>query len=194
VADTAKAHASQLAETASSQAREVVQQATQQAKSVVGQLQDDLRARADEEASKLARTLHDAGRQMASMANANASEQSVAADLALEGARAVERVASHIDDGGIDRVVADARSWARRHPGGFLLGAAVAGFLVGRVARNVGGPAGRGGLSPAVNDRADPIGIGYVPASPVQAASSRPGPETFPAGSAIGPTGAGAIE
>jgi hypothetical protein len=137
-AGTARAEAAHVAETAGTQAREVMHQAAEQAQSAMGQMQQNLRSRADEEAAKLASTLHDASRQMQSMAEAGAEQQTFAASLVREGANAAERFASHLDDGGVQRVVGDLRGWARRNPGGFLLGAGVAGFLIGRIARNVG--------------------------------------------------------
>jgi len=132
--------ATQVAGTAKEQAQEVAQQAKQQAKSTVRQLQDDARERADQEASKLAETMRSASRQMRSMAScADGEQQSLATNLMHEGAQAADRFASQLDEGGIERVTADVRSWARRNPGGFLLGAAFAGFVVGRIARNLSG-------------------------------------------------------
>jgi hypothetical protein len=54
-----------------------------------------------------------------------------------EGAGAVERLGTRLDDGGIDAVMGDVRRWARRSPGSFLLGAAALGFVAGRVARHL---------------------------------------------------------
>jgi hypothetical protein len=72
-----------------------------------------------------------------------------------EGAQAANRFASRLDEGGIERAVADVRSWARRNPGGFLLGAAVAGFVAGRLARNLSsdnGTSGNRAPSPYLED------------------------------------------
>lgn len=78
-----------------------------------------------------------------------------------------------LDGGGADRVMADVRSWARRNPGGFLLGAAVTGFVAGRVARNF-----------ASND-----GSSNAPSTTTSNASANP-----PYPGVAGPTGMGAIE
>ena len=53
---------------------------------------------------------------------------------------------SRLDQGGVDAVMADARSFARRRPGAFLLGAVTVGFLTGRLVRNLSG-----GSQPAPN-------------------------------------------
>jgi hypothetical protein len=137
--DVARSEAANVAQAAGAQTREVMQETKHQVKSAVGNVQDDLRARANDEASKFARTLHDASRQMQSMAQSGAGQPSLATNLVREGAQAAERLASRLDEGGIDRVAGDFRTWARRNPGGFLLGAGVVGFLMGRVARNLSG-------------------------------------------------------
>jgi len=64
-------------------------------------------------------------------------DNSIASTLVREGAHRTERVASTLERGGVDGVVADVRSFARRNPGSFLLGAAAAGFFAGRLARHL---------------------------------------------------------
>ncbi len=87
-ADTTPAEASQVAGTATDQARDVAQHAKEQARSALTQVQDDVRARANEEASKFAQTLRDASRQMRQMAaSTDAGEQSLATSLARESAQ-----------------------------------------------------------------------------------------------------------
>jgi len=137
--EVARSEATNLTQTAGTQTREVLRETTEQARSAFGNVQEDLRARANEEASKFARSLHDAGRQMQAMAQSGAEQPTIATNLMREGAHAAERLASRLDEGGVDRVAADIRSWARRNPGGFLLGAGVVGFAMGRLARNMSG-------------------------------------------------------
>jgi hypothetical protein len=64
-------------------------------------------------------------------------QQGLARTLAEESASAAEQFANRLEDGGVERLVADARSWARRNPGTFLLGALAAGVVVGRLVRNM---------------------------------------------------------
>jgi hypothetical protein len=135
-AQTARTEAGAVAGTVREETKNVAQQAQQQATSTLNRVNDDMRARANEEASKFAQTLHDTGRQLQAMAGA-ANEQGIASTVAREGANAAERLASRLDDGGVDAVMADIRSWARRRPGSFLLGAAVTGFVAGRLVRHL---------------------------------------------------------
>jgi hypothetical protein len=80
--------------------------------------------------------------------------------LVRQGSEAAERLASRLEHGGVDAVMADARAFARRRPGAFLLGAATVGFVAGRLVRNLNGgnestPGGMGNghrAMPASND------------------------------------------
>ena len=74
-----------------------------------------MRTRANEEATKFAQTLHDTSRQLQSMAGA-AGDQGVASSLVREGANATERLASRLDQGGVDALMADARSFTAAGP------------------------------------------------------------------------------
>jgi hypothetical protein len=130
--------ANQVAGMTRDESRDVMDEAKHQATSMMHDLSATIQELVEDEASKFAQSLHDAGRQMLSMAD-TVDDQSLAAGVVRESARAAERLASHLDAGGLDRAMADVRSYARRNPGGFLLGAAVAGFVLGRVARNLPG-------------------------------------------------------
>jgi hypothetical protein len=159
-ADTTRQQASQVADTAKEQARDVMHQAKEQAHSTVRRVQDDMRTRANEEASKFAHTLRQASQHMNSMADAGTPDESgqpaLAATLVRESAQAADRMAQRLDEGGVEAVLADVRTWARRNPGGFLLGAAVAGFVVGRAARNLTSD----GSAPATNTNG--VAVGYA--------------------------------
>jgi hypothetical protein len=149
-AAASREQASEVAGTARDEARDVMQQAREEARSTARQVQEDVRERANAEASRFAQTLHDAGRQMHTMADAAGDDASLTANVVREGAQAADRLASRIEDGGVDAVLAQVRAWARQNPGGFLLGAAVGGFVAGRLARNLGG-AGDNGSAPSGN-------------------------------------------
>jgi len=137
-AQAAKAEAGAVVGTVKDETKNVAREVQGQARNALHQVRDDVRQRADDEATKFASTLHDAGRQLTSMADA-APDQGLAASLAREGGNLAEQIAGRLDLGGLDAVMADVRSWARRSPGMFLFGAAVTGFVAGRVLRNVAG-------------------------------------------------------
>ena len=134
-AQGAREQAGAIAETVKSTTKDVAGEAKQQAKSALSQMRDDAKTRADDEAGRVAQTLRQTSEQLHSV-SAN-TDQGLVSTLAQEGARATERLAGRLDEGGVDAVLADVRSFARRNPGSFLVGAAFAGFVAGRIARNL---------------------------------------------------------
>ncbi len=195
--DATRTQASQVAETATGGARDVMQQARDQAKSTARKVQDDVRQRANEEASKFAETLRSASTQLDSMAQSAGGDDSLAANLVREGAQASRRLATHIDEGGLERVMADVRSWARRNPGGFLLGAAFAGFVAGRVARNLSAAMNNGGRSGEYDAYGEDFG--YTPGTSLEYGEDAYPPavaagDVYPEpGAAVGPTATGRL-
>jgi hypothetical protein len=158
VAGTARDEAQHVADAAKSQAGEVVGQAKERAADVVEDLRAEVRHRADEQGARAAGALHDASRQLRSMARSGESS-GMLVDLAGQAADRVDRFASRIDEGGIERVMHDVRSYAQRKPGTFLLAAGAAGFVLGRLARNASGATGTtGGAAP------QPMATGTTPA------------------------------
>jgi hypothetical protein len=141
IEQSTRAEAGAVAETVKDETKNVAREAQQQARTALHQVQDDLRSRADTEATRFAETLHATGRQLSSMAAA-ADGQGLMPTIVRDGAQAVERLASRLDQGGLDAVTGDIRRWARRSPGSFLLGAGALGFLAGRLARNLSGNGG----------------------------------------------------
>jgi vacuolar-type H+-ATPase subunit H len=139
VADTAKEQARTVAQDAKQEVQSVAQDAKDQARNVAQGLQTDLRERANTEATRLAQTLKQTGGQLRRMADATDEQGGMVRSLAQEGASAAERFANRLEQGGIESVLADFRSFARRNPGAFLLGAGLAGFAAGRIVRNAAG-------------------------------------------------------
>ncbi len=193
-AGTTRDESSQIASTARDEARNVTETAREQARSAASRMQDELRQRAGEEASKLAQTLRDTSRQLATMAGSSGDEQSFAAGLVREVSNATGRVASRLDEGGFDSMLADVRSWARRNPGGFLLGAAVAGFAMGRLVRHLTGNGNGGGSGDMrLSDYSPGTSSMYPPALGEPAIGGDPYEEFRSAGT-TGPTTTGVLE
>jgi hypothetical protein len=123
-------------QTVQGEARDLAGKAKSETKSAFRQVLDDARGQAEQQSTKLAEALRHGSEEMRTMADASEA-QSFASTLAREGANTAERLASSLDRGGVDGALAEVRSFARRSPGVFLFGAAAAGFLMGRVVRNV---------------------------------------------------------
>jgi uncharacterized protein YjbJ (UPF0337 family) len=134
---TAREQAGEVAGTAKEEAKGVAHEAKQQARESMRNLQDDVRSRADEQATKVSHTLRDTSRQLHTMADSSSESNSVVSSIVREGANAADHLAGRLDQGGVEAVMADIRAWGRRNPGTFLLGAATLGFITGRVVRNM---------------------------------------------------------
>ena len=134
VTETAREEAHHVTEAVRSQAGDVAGEVKDRARDVVYDLCEEARRRADEQGARAAHALHETSGQLRSFAQN--SEGGVLVDFAHQAAEKVDRFASELEQGGVERVVSDVRSFAQRKPGTFLLAAAAAGFLVGRLARN----------------------------------------------------------
>jgi uncharacterized protein YjbJ (UPF0337 family) len=136
--------AGQVASTAAQQAKEVAGEVRQQAGSAV----QDLRSRAMDEAEGQTRRAAGALRQwaddLAELAE-NAPGDSPARSVATQVADRGHRAADYVDKQGVEGIVGDLQSFARRRPGLFLGGALVAGLAVGRLGK-VAGKAAQSGV------------------------------------------------
>ncbi|MET9518463.1 hypothetical protein [Streptomyces sp. NPDC002994] len=178
---TAKEEASVTAGQAKQAAGEVAGSVAQQAKAVTGEARQqagtaarDLRGRVSDEvegqAERAAGTLRKWADDLDGMAQ-NAPGDSPVRSLVAQAADGGHRAADYLDRNGLGGVVDDVKGFARRRPGAFLGGAALAGLAVGRMAKAGKAQAGAGGDGGRRADRA-----GQFPQDPpVQAP---PPPET----------------
>lgn len=136
-AGQARQAAGQVASTAVQQAKEVAGEARQQAGSVV----QDLRSRALDEAEGQTRratgTLRQWAQDLAELAE-KAPGDSPARSVVTQVADRGRRAADYVDKRGVEGVVGDLQSFARRRPGLFLGGALLAGLAVGRLGKLAG--------------------------------------------------------
>ena len=138
----------QVAHTATEQGRHVVTEAGRQARGLFDQARSELQGQAVDQQKRAAQGLHAIGDQLRSMAD-QAGPQDTARDLVQQASDRAHRVASWLDQREPGQVVEDVRGLARRHPGAFLAGAAVAGVLAGRLSRNMAGAASGGQAAPS---------------------------------------------
>lgn len=135
-AQAGKQAAGQVATTAAEQAKDVAREAQTQARNVVGEARNRVRDRAGEQQRNAAANLHSLAGEMESMAQ-NSEQRGIASDLAQRAAGRAHRTASWLESRGPEQVLDEVRSFARRRPGTFLLGALAAGVLAGRVTRGM---------------------------------------------------------
>jgi hypothetical protein len=153
VRDEAVREAADLKHRAAEQAGAVADQAKRQTSRIADDARQELRRQGDEQAQRVAGGLHDAGRQLHTMAEAG---EGLVADLAHQASDGVERVARTLDERGVEGIAEDARGFARRRPGLFLAAAGAAGFVAARAIRHQ-----RSGDGPSPNATAAPA-VGTV--------------------------------
>ena len=157
---------SNVASTAGDRAREIGGEARSQVRTVAREASRQLRDRADQETSRAGSTLAQAGNQLQALAEGRVDEAGVFSDYAQQAAQAVNRWADSVQDRGLDGLVDDLRSVARRRPGAFLLGALTAGVIAGRFGRNLREETSSPTTSPAPPTPAPPTPAPPAPTSP----------------------------
>ncbi|SEP06681.1 hypothetical protein [Trujillonella endophytica] len=137
VGQTAAQGAGQVASTAADQAREVAQETKAQAADVLAQGRDQLRQQTLAQQQKAGQGLAGLAEALRGMADGNAPAPGPARDLVQQGAGKVEEFAHFLQNREPADLLEEVRSFARRKPGTFLLGAALAGIVAGRLTSGV---------------------------------------------------------
>ena len=135
VGGTAVEEGKQVAGAAKEQAENVTAEAKQQARNLV----DDARTQVDEQSrvqlDRLVTTLRTFGDDLEGMASTENGAQGIAQDLVRQVAEGARTLSSRIDARDPADLLEEVRSFGRRKPGTFLLGAMAAGVLAGRLTR-----------------------------------------------------------
>ncbi|MEU4358277.1 hypothetical protein [Streptomyces virginiae] len=188
--------AAEVGGTAREQASRVVGEATTQARDLVGELRTQLTGQAETQTQRLAQNVRRLSEELRELGE-NGQPESTMAGVARKIADGGRQMADHVEKRGPDGLVADLQNFARRRPGVFLAGAALAGFVVARAGKGVsaaastqnrdaaGAAADRGADTPAVAARPS-TGLGEPP-------HAMPAPPAYPPngspahGSSVGP-------
>ncbi|MFE4544692.1 hypothetical protein [Arthrobacter sp. NPDC056727] len=136
VADEAKGAAQNVAETAKTEAKNVAYEAKNSARDLLHQAKSDLTSQAGTQQAKAAEGIRNISSQLRSMADAP-DQQGVASDLIRQAADRSSDVASWLDNRDPGSLLDEVKSFARQRPGTFLLLAAGAGLLAGRLGRSL---------------------------------------------------------
>ncbi|MEC5179198.1 hypothetical protein [Arthrobacter sp. CG_A4] len=186
VAAQATDSAQNVAETAKTEVANVAAEVKTNARDLLQQAKSDLTDQAGTQQQKVAEGLRSVSTELHTMAAAP-DQPGVASDLVRQAAERSSAVASWLDGRDPGSLLTEVKTFARQRPGTFLMLAAGAGILAGRLSRSLsaGAPdsAGAPAASPAVGSPAAPAarvpdtGMA-VPPPPVQL----PAPETTTAG------------
>ncbi|MEO5313977.1 hypothetical protein PV772_07610 [Pseudarthrobacter sp. CC12] len=193
VARTAAGSAQNVAQTAKDEAANVAHEAKANAQDLLGQAKSGLTSQAGTQQQKAAEGIRNISTQLHSMASAP-DQQGMASDLVRQAAERTSSMATWLENREPGDLLNEVQRFARNKPGTFLLLAAGAGVLAGRLTRGLtAGPpeasastaAGTGvGGQYAGSTYGDqynqsyPVAGGTVPPPPVQL----PGPATTTAG------------
>jgi hypothetical protein len=133
VSQTAAQAGSQVASTAADQAKQVTQETKRQAQDLVQHGRQQLQDQARNGQQKAGQGLAEIAQQLRTMVDGGDTPSGPAADLVRQAGDKVEQLAGWLQDREPGDLVNEVRSFARRKPGVFLLGAAVAGVVAGRL-------------------------------------------------------------
>ena len=135
-AEAGKQAAGEVAQTATDQAKDVAQEATKQARDLVGEARSQLSEQAGAQHRSLVTNLRSLADELSTMAQ-RSENPGTATDLVGQAGDRAHTVADWLDQREPGDLLGEARSFAQRRPGTFLLGAVVAGVVAGRLTRGV---------------------------------------------------------
>ncbi|WP_139227837.1 hypothetical protein [Nocardioides alpinus] len=137
-ASTAAAQGQHVAGTAKDEALNVAGTATEQARNVLGDAKQHVSAQVSDQAvtqrDQLSQTLRTFGDDLQQMVE-QGPDAGLASDLTREVSDRVRALGTHLQDREPGQLLDDARDFARRRPGTFLIGALAAGVVAGRLFR-----------------------------------------------------------
>jgi hypothetical protein len=150
-----------VAETAKTEAANVASEAKANAKDLLYQARSDLTDQAGAQQQKVASGLRSISDELHAMARAS-DQPGVASDLVQQAAERSSSVAAWLDGRDPGSLLNEVKSFARQRPGTFLLLAAGAGVLAGRLTRSLsaGAPESTTGRASGQYDAAGQYGSG----------------------------------
>lgn len=132
--DTAVNEAGHVAETAKGEAKAVAQEVKYQAKDLFAQTQRELKDQAQVQQQRVASGLRSMSDELDSM-TASAQNPGMASDLLRQASSRVAGAATWLGDRDPGSLLYEVKSFARRRPGTFIIGAAILGVVAGRLTR-----------------------------------------------------------
>ncbi|MET0764653.1 MAG: hypothetical protein ABWY29_07285 [Blastococcus sp.] len=166
VGQTAAQAGSQVAATATDQAKEVAYETQRQAQDLLEQGRAQLKDQAITQQQKAAQGLTSLAQELRGLADGtSAGAPGPARDLLQQASGMVDTFAGKLQNRDPAELLDEVRAFARRKPGTFLLGAAVAGVLAGRLTSGV--KAAHADSTTTDQSRVRAAGYNYVDPAPV---------------------------
>lgn len=185
-AQAAAAAGGQVLGTAAEEARQMAGETARQAKDLLVQTRAELTDQAHAQKERATTGLRALAEELQSIGAGELPKNGVTTDLARQGGDRAHALAAWLDQRDAGQIMAEVRRYARRRPGTFLLGAAVAGIVSGRLTR---GMAAGSVTSPAPSTPGTPSGPSAQHARPLLPPSPRSAaPASYGAGATAGLT------
>jgi hypothetical protein len=175
--ETSADAARQVAESVKDKASDVTSDAREQTRQLAAQTRDELIGQAGQQKERAVGSLRAVGDELRGMAEHGQS--GLGAQLANHGADFTTQAADFLQQHEPGELLEEVRGFARRKPGTFLLLAAAAGVVAGRLTRALAagdtGSSGSSGSSPSANSLSTPAqGDGAYPVPPPSTPMSAP--------------------
>src|SRR5262245_18559499 len=149
--EAAKDSARHVAAETQERTGELARETADQVRHVVGQASGEARQQADVQAARAASGLQTMAQQLRALSDGRPGDAGPIVDYARRASNQMAQWSHRLETGGAQGVMSDVARYARRRPGQFLLVAAGAGFVAGRLVRAAKGEDG----SPTVGSRHD---------------------------------------
>lgn len=133
-AQAAKDAGADLAQTAGEKAKDVGNEAGKQARDLLGEAREQVSQQASSQHRSLVDSMRSLGDELGAM-TARTERPGIATELASQARDRVQDVADWLDKREPGELLDEVRSFAQRRPGAFLIGAALAGVVAGRLTR-----------------------------------------------------------
>jgi len=137
VGQTAKEATTQVASTAADQAKNVAGETKRQAQDLISQAGTQVQEQASAQKDKASGGLRTVADELRSLSRGEGSQNEMITGLTQQFADKAQEVADWLEQRDPSSLLDEARSLARRKPGTFLIGAALAGVLAGRMTKGV---------------------------------------------------------
>jgi hypothetical protein len=149
VARTAQSAAGDIASEAGDQAKVFLEEARTQARDFLSTAQDQLMEQAQDRTQRASMGMRDLADQMRALAEGRPQDAGRMADWARQGQRRLAWWSSRLEQGGPEGLARDVAGFARRRPLAFLGACVGAGFLAGRLVKDVAAANGSSAPSPS---------------------------------------------
>lgn len=135
-ATRAREETRELAQDARQELQHVKSEAKEQAGRVLDDARQQVREQVDAQMQRVAGSIQNVTSELRALCEGRPEEATSVRRYLDDASSSLDRLAATVEQRGFEGILEDVQQFARRRPGTFLAGAAVAGFLAGRLLRS----------------------------------------------------------